>query len=465
MLSKKQTWSLLISILILAAFLRLYNLTSADVITDEALIAFRAIGYIDFFVSPYQTTPYEWFSDTPAWVKLSFHDHPPLIFLIENLFFKVFGVNVFSLRLPFVLAVMASVILIYLIGSQLFNQKSGLLAALFLAISPYHLWISRVGLHESMVMALMLLAFYFFILSLGNQKHWRWGIFLGLAMLSKYTAIILLPIFLVYLLISNRKILFDKKFWLAIILVILIFSPVLIYNFKLYQARGHFDLQLSFLFGQKVNEWQFLPGKIQAGSLFDRIINLIPAMFRGLLAPMFLLFAISLLSVVYQLIKETLQLAPSWQSGGARSEPLIAPPLVVLAIIFHILLFMLIGPLSRFVVMIIPFSLLLIVWILPQQPKKIMMTLVNLITFSELFFSYNTLYAFTPIGQKDFTYAYFRNDSVNWGYNQLDDYLTEIFKNKRPAVSFTGRYPFLEKIKQQATATAKKENKQPVFYF
>ena len=82
MLSKKQTWSLLISILILAAFLRLYNLTSADVITDEALIAFRAIGYIDFFVSPYQTTPYEWFSDTPAWVKLSFHDHPPLIFLI-----------------------------------------------------------------------------------------------------------------------------------------------------------------------------------------------------------------------------------------------------------------------------------------------------------------------------------------------------------------------------------------------
>src|SRR3989344_1007245 len=100
MLSKKQTWSLLISILILAAFLRLYNLTSADVITDEALIAFRAIGYIDFFVSPYQTTPYEWFSDTPAWVKLSFHDHPPLIFLIENLFFKVFGVNVFSLRLP-----------------------------------------------------------------------------------------------------------------------------------------------------------------------------------------------------------------------------------------------------------------------------------------------------------------------------------------------------------------------------
>lgn len=73
-------------ILILAVVFRFYGLGDADVITDESLIAFRSIGYIDFFISPYQTTPYEWFSDIPNWAKLSFHDHPPLVFLFSICF-------------------------------------------------------------------------------------------------------------------------------------------------------------------------------------------------------------------------------------------------------------------------------------------------------------------------------------------------------------------------------------------
>ena len=90
-------------ILLLAAGLRLYQLDRADVITDEALIAFRSLGYVDFFASPDQTTPWEWFSDVPAWARLSFHDHPPLVFLVQHGSFLLFGENELGLRLPFAL--------------------------------------------------------------------------------------------------------------------------------------------------------------------------------------------------------------------------------------------------------------------------------------------------------------------------------------------------------------------------
>ena len=39
--------------------------------------------------------------------------------------------------------------------------------------------------------------------------------------------------------------------------------------------------------------------------------------------------------------------------------------------------------------------------------------------------------------------------------------LAEIFKDKRPAISFTSRYPFLEEIKEQAIADAERKNKKP----
>src|SRR3989338_5227713 len=110
---KSRSFLWLLLILVVAGVLRFYQLGLADVITDEVLIAFRSIGYIDFFSSPYQTTPWEWFSDLPWWLKLSFHDHPPLIFLIQHWFFQLLGQNVIVLRLPFALAGIFSVFLFF----------------------------------------------------------------------------------------------------------------------------------------------------------------------------------------------------------------------------------------------------------------------------------------------------------------------------------------------------------------
>ena len=440
---RNRIYWLLLLILLLAGTLRFYQISRADVITDESLFAFRSIGYIDFFVSPYQTTPYEWFSDIPNWARISFHDAPPLVFLIQHFSFVIFGQNLFALRLPFVLAGILSVPLIYLIGKKLFAEKAGLIAALLLAVSNYHVWISRIGLQESILIFFSLLTFYLFLLALEKNKYWFfWGVSFGLALLTKYLALVLVPIFVIYLLFYQRKVFKDKNFWFGVLISILIFSPVIIYNFKLFQSQGHFDLQFSYLFGQQVSEWQFLPGKIQAGDFSFRLQNLIPAIYQGLLWPMFILSLISFIFALYYFLKQKNK-SIFW---------------LILAIFFHLLLFLVIGPAQRFVVILVPFLVLLVAWFIAQQKRLVSHLLILIIVILEIFFSFNTLLAYQPIGPLNLTYSNLNKESYNWGYNQLNNYLVQLLENKQPALTFETRYQFLEDIKNQALAKATKKN-------
>ncbi len=58
------------------------------------------------------------------------------------------------------------------------------------------------------------------------------GLFLGLAMLSKYTAILLAASILLYLLLFDRRRLLDSKTWMAVALAALIVSPMLWWNYQ-----------------------------------------------------------------------------------------------------------------------------------------------------------------------------------------------------------------------------------------
>ena len=125
---------ILIAILLLAAVLRLWGLEYGDPRGDEVLYAFRAIGPLDFDKAEFQTTPLEWFDGSiPSWTKLSFHDHPPLVFWVQHFFISVFGENTLAFRLPSALLGIASVYLIYLVGLLLFSEGVGLISAALLA--------------------------------------------------------------------------------------------------------------------------------------------------------------------------------------------------------------------------------------------------------------------------------------------------------------------------------------------
>src|SRR3989344_1087433 len=124
MFSNVNNRQILIAIFVVAVALRIWSLGAADMIDDEIYYTFRSIGYLDYVGVNEQTTPLYWFNPLPSWAQLSFHDHPPLVFLIQHFFLSLFGVSVFVARLPFVLAGLGSVFLIYLITKRLFDQKT-----------------------------------------------------------------------------------------------------------------------------------------------------------------------------------------------------------------------------------------------------------------------------------------------------------------------------------------------------
>ncbi|MEK9186605.1 MAG: glycosyltransferase family 39 protein, partial [Patescibacteria group bacterium] len=261
-----------------AVILRLLGLGTGDPMGDEVLYGFRAIEMLDYDNAEFQTTPLEWQDPQQQWwTKLSFHDHPPLVFLIQNFFIKIFGASPFAFRFPSAILGVLSVFLVYLIGRRLLSENAGLFATAAMTITANAVFISRVGLQESYVIFFMLLAFHWFLLALEKEKYFLWvGTAIGLGLLAKYTSFVIVPAFLIYLVLYKRNVFKNKYFWMGIALAFAVFSPVIVYNVMLYKTTGHFDFQLSYIFNQDPAVWQSAPGKEEIGAFGDRLKNFIP---------------------------------------------------------------------------------------------------------------------------------------------------------------------------------------------
>jgi len=192
---RKNSNRFLFAILLVAALLRFYGLSRGDPVNDEVFTAFRAIGMLDFDAAPEQTTPLEWFDPVrPSWIRLSFHDHPPLSFLVQHFFIRIFGEHTFAFRLPSALLGVFAVYLAYLIGRRLWTERAGLIAAALYGITVNGVYISRVGMQEAYVIFFLLLAAHFFLKSLEKDAYLVWtGVAIGLGLITKYTAAVAIP--------------------------------------------------------------------------------------------------------------------------------------------------------------------------------------------------------------------------------------------------------------------------------
>ncbi|TSC96885.1 MAG: hypothetical protein Athens101426_125 [Parcubacteria group bacterium Athens1014_26] len=266
--------------IVIGVVLRFWGLGSAEIFHDEGLYAFRSIGYVDYIQNSDQTQPVQWFKDAvlPFWTHLSFHDHPPLFFIIQHIFFEVFGDSLFVARLPSALAGVFSIVLVFLIAKRVFkNEYAALLAAFLLAVNNAHVWVSRSSILESVLIFFIFLNIYAFLKFIENKKYWWFfGLTLGLVFLTKYTGFFLLPVYLVYLLIARRDLFRGPYFYGALFLAGIMFSPVIIYNFYLWKNTGHFDLQFAYVFKQNTPEWRVSLGKNQEpfSKMIDNLLSL-----------------------------------------------------------------------------------------------------------------------------------------------------------------------------------------------
>ncbi|MBI2629912.1 glycosyltransferase family 39 protein [Candidatus Pacearchaeota archaeon] len=169
--------------------------------------------------------------DFYGWPKAGFR--APLLPYIISLFY-FFNLDFFlNILLPFVGAL--SAVLVYILGKELFNYKVGILSSLFFVFIPLHAFYSGRVLTEVLLTFFILLTFISFWKGYEkeNKKHKvLFGVFLALALLSRYTALWIIPIFPLYFLIRDKSVKFlkDKYLWCSILAFFLILIPWFIYG-------------------------------------------------------------------------------------------------------------------------------------------------------------------------------------------------------------------------------------------
>lgn len=216
----------LVWIIILSLYLatRLFNLDLIPIFNDEA-------NYI-FWAKNIATSAHGWF--------ISLTNGKPPIFIWEIvLFIKLLPASQYLIagRLPSVLAGLFSLVGIFKLAKLLFKSEwMANLAAIFYVFTPFTLFYDRLALFDSLLTATSTWSVYFALKTAKTEKVLdaaKWGIALGLALLSKPSGgILLLLTPLGYFLFSQQK---------KILSVAVPVSLALVMHFPIFFSRGVHD--------------------------------------------------------------------------------------------------------------------------------------------------------------------------------------------------------------------------------
>lgn len=190
-------------LILLYLFTRLFNLLALPIFTDESIYIYWAKVIED--------------THTQFFIPLTDGKPPLLIWMIAALL-SVLPSDFYLLagRLPSVFSGLVALIAIYKLTENLFtSRRAALIAGLFYIISPMTLFYDRMALFDSMLTATLLTSVYFAVRTGKTRKltdALLWGIFLGLAFLSKPTALVFLPltVFAAFILLPVKEV---KKDW------------------------------------------------------------------------------------------------------------------------------------------------------------------------------------------------------------------------------------------------------------
>ena len=155
--SWKREWpfNILVLVLIALAFARgVYGLGSQSLWWDESLSLYRAT-HDPLFILSNRIILFDTVNEV-----VTIDNHPPLYFLLLHLFVRLAGDSEFTLRFPSLVFSVLTVPLLYAAGKYLFDHLTGLLAALFGAVSPLYLWYSHEARMYTMLTFWGLLSFY-----------------------------------------------------------------------------------------------------------------------------------------------------------------------------------------------------------------------------------------------------------------------------------------------------------------
>ncbi|NCO01944.1 MAG: glycosyltransferase family 39 protein [Epsilonproteobacteria bacterium] len=191
-------------------------------------------------------------------LDLSYFDHPPLVGWVEYIFTSLFGVNEFGARVAAVIIGFVTSLFIYKLIYEI-NQKSSEAFVAVLALHASFLFNALfLMLMPDTLLFLLLLPIIFTVIQLEKTNSFgMWillGLLLGLAGLSKYTAVLfVLPILLYFLIKKRYELFFTPKIIPSIFIALLLISPVLLWNIQ--NDWISFSYQSSHVVGAKQINW------------------------------------------------------------------------------------------------------------------------------------------------------------------------------------------------------------------
>lgn len=235
----------LVSLLCFTLF-RLYYITS---------------GVMD--LSPDEAHYWEW----SRRLDLSYYSKGPMIAYLIAVGAAIFGDNVFGIRIMAVIFSAFSSIVMYLLGRRLFDERTGVASAILMQFVPLYSAYGILFTIDSPFIFFWILSLYLFYRAIEQQstvnsqippyppllkgeikgeasslvtrhlslKPWLLlGISIGLGLLTKYTMAFFYGCAFLYLLTSrqHRYILRTKMPYVSLILSLIVFSPVIIWNFS-----------------------------------------------------------------------------------------------------------------------------------------------------------------------------------------------------------------------------------------
>ena len=180
-------------------------------------------------------------------------------------FFKIFGVSIFTARLPLLVFSLISIYVLYRFSYRIFGKFAALAILFFIAINPWHIMISRWALEANLFPHFVLYALYLLYLGITKHKIYLYlsMILFGMSMysygISYYAVPVLLIILCIYLLYT--KVLKVRHILISSVIYILISFPIF-----LMMAVNYFEwesINISFMTisyfetGQRMNDILF----------------------------------------------------------------------------------------------------------------------------------------------------------------------------------------------------------------
>lgn len=223
----------LILILILGAFLRLWHLGS---VPPSASMDEASIGYNAYSVAKIGTDEYGVF---PLISQRAYDDWRRSTYLLLVVpFVALLNLQVVAVRLPAVILSVFTIWATYRLVIALFFKQTerahliALFASFLLAISPWHIYISRLGHESNAYLSFFVFGVLCFLEGLKDKKKLLASLlFFTLSLISYYAGQVIVPLFMFGLLIIYRKliksyILSDRKALFFVCVAVLTLTPV-----------------------------------------------------------------------------------------------------------------------------------------------------------------------------------------------------------------------------------------------